>query len=390
MRILLHGIIMSMKESGGVYMKYLAKIYKTDRLNFMINMESLSFYVEKALRDAGIEFTYENENASGNVVVLRDDIPLLKPSTIKMLIKAHEISDCAYAVAPNEAVFVVRENIYNDVIISLNNKESFSEFVQSLRDRARGDSKMCTIDVSKMEIEDIDIKDKEFLIVDSCVKLSKAARTIRKRINKKHMRAGVVLTDAKTTYIGPRVEIGEGSIVLPGTFLEGESKIGRGCVIGPDARLVNMTVGDRTSVSNSVAFESKVGCDTQIGPFAYIRPHCGIGDHVKIGDFVEVKNAVIGNNTKASHLTYIGDADLGEGINMGCGTITVNYDGTKKSRTVIEDGAFIGSNSNLIAPVTVKKGGFVAAGSTITDEVPQDALSIARARQVNKTDWKIK
>ena len=158
-------------------------------------------------------------------------------------------------------------------------------------------------------------------------------------------------------------------------------------MIGPNTRLKNAKVGDRTEIQSSVVLDSKIGSDTSVGPFAYIRPGSVIGSGNKVGDFVEVKNATIGNGTKIAHLTYVGDADVGERVNFGCGTVVVNYDGIKKHRTVIEDDCFIGCNSNLVSPVTVRKGAYTAAGSTITDEVPEDALAIARARQVNKDGW---
>ena len=147
------------------------------------------------------------------------------------------------------------------------------------------------------------------------------------------------------------------------------------------------TVGDETEVNASQLNESTVGAHTTVGPFAYVRPNSKIGDHVKVGDFVEIKNSVIGNGTKISHLTYVGDSDCGERINFGCGTVTTNYDGFKKFRCTIGDDAFIGCNTNLIAPVTVGNGSYIAAGSTITDEVPADSLAIARERQVNKPGW---
>ncbi|MDR1641595.1 MAG: bifunctional UDP-N-acetylglucosamine diphosphorylase/glucosamine-1-phosphate N-acetyltransferase GlmU, partial [Clostridiales bacterium] len=159
------------------------------------------------------------------------------------------------------------------------------------------------------------------------------------------------------------------------------------CEIGPNTRIVDSAIGDCVTVSYSVILKSTVGSHADIGPFAYIRPNSKVGEHCKVGDFVEVKNSTIGDYTKASHLTYIGDSDVGEHVNFGCGTVTVNYDGEKKHRTVIKDNAFIGCNTNLVAPVTVEEGAYTAAGSTITQDVPEKSLSIARARQVNKTDW---
>ena len=147
------------------------------------------------------------------------------------------------------------------------------------------------------------------------------------------------------------------------------------------------TVGDETEINASQANKSVIGSHTTVGPFAYVRPNSKIGDHVRVGDFVEIKNSAIGDGTKISHLTYVGDSDVGKNINFGCGTVTVNYDRSKKYRTVIEDNAFIGCNTNLIAPVRVGEGAYIAAGSTITDDIPAMALSIARARQQNKKDW---
>ena len=230
----------------------------------------------------------------------------------------------------------------------------------------------------------------EFLGVNTKLQLAEATAVMRKRINAHHMLNGVILTDPSATYISPGVEIGADTVILPGCMLEGQTKIGMGCTIGMHTHLTNMQVGDRVVIQNSVAVDSAIGDDTNVGPFAYIRPHSEIGRHVKVGDFVEVKNAKIGDGTKASHLTYIGDADVGAGINFGCGTVTVNYDGKNKARTVIADGAFIGCNTNLIAPVNVGKNAYIAAGSTITDDVPPCNLGIARARQVNKDGWRDK
>ena len=197
----------------------------------------------------------------------------------------------------------------------------------------------------------------------------------------------VRFVDADHTYVGPAVTVGEGSTLLPGTILLGETAIGVGCVIGPNSMLTDCTVGDKVTINASQLVESTVEDECTVGPFAYVRPGCHIAKKVKVGDFVELKNSRIGEGTKISHLTYVGDSDVGAGVNFGCGTVTVNYDGKHKFRTVIGDHAFIGCNTNLVAPVTVGEGAFTAAGSTITDEVPADDLAIARARQVNKKGW---
>ena len=209
-------------------------------------------------------------------------------------------------------------------------------------------------------------------------------------IIKKHILNGVKIVDPSNTYIDEEVKIGEGTILLPGVILQGNTSIGENCQVGPFSTIENTKIGNNTVFKNSVAMDASIGDDTTVGPFAYIRPKSDIKNHVKIGDFVEIKNSVIDDGTKVSHLTYIGDSDVGKNINFGCGTVTVNYDGKNKFRTVIEDDAFIGCNTNLVAPVTVKKGAFIAAGSTITDDVDENSLAIARCRQTIKKDWKRK
>lgn len=227
----------------------------------------------------------------------------------------------------------------------------------------------------------------EILGVNSRAQLSEVTQILKRRINKKFMDEGVTIIDPESTYIEPDVSIGIDTIIYPGSIIQGKTVIGEDCVIGPNARIDSAKIGNDVSIESSVILESEIGSNTTVGPFAYIRPNSKIGSHIKIGDFVEVKNSTIGNNTKVSHLTYIGDADVGENVNFGCGTVVVNYDGHKKHRTVIEDEAFIGCNTNLVSPVTIHKEAFIAAGSTITENVPARALGIARARQVNKENW---
>jgi len=166
--------------------------------------------------------------------------------------------------------------------------------------------------------------------------------------------------------------------------LEGGTVIGSNCTIGPNSRIIDSTVRNNVTVESSKVIESCIDDGTSVGPFAYLRPGSNLGKNVKIGDFVEVKKSIIGDNSKSSHLAYIGDAEVGKNVNIGCGVVFVNYDGKKKHKTIVGDGAFVGSNSNLVAPVTIEKGGYVAAGSTITVDVKEGDLAIARARQVNK------
>lgn len=223
--------------------------------------------------------------------------------------------------------------------------------------------------------------------VNSRLQLAEAEEILRKRINELHMENGVTLIDRNSTYIGADVIIGQDTIIYPNNLIEGSTIIGRGVTLYPNSRIVDSKIMDNVTITSSVILESSVGKNTNVGPFAYIRPESVIGEDVKIGDFVEIKKSTIGNGTKVSHLTYIGDAEVGSHVNFGCGTVVVNYDGKNKFKTIVKDNAFIGCNTNLIAPVTVNEGAFTAAGSTITDDVPEGSLGIARAKQVNKLGW---
>lgn len=227
----------------------------------------------------------------------------------------------------------------------------------------------------------------ETLGVNDRVALSEAERTMRARIAEKHMRAGVSIIDPASTYISAQAKIGADTILQPNVMIEGDTLIGEDCIIYSNSHIVSSVIGDRTTIRSSVVLDSSIGTDTTVGPFAHIRPETKLGNDVKIGNFVEVKKSELGNNSKVSHLSYIGDAEVGTNVNIGCGTITVNYDGKNKHLTKIEDDSFIGCNSNLIAPVTVGKGSYVAAGSTISKNVPNDSLAIARARQENKEGY---
>jgi bifunctional UDP-N-acetylglucosamine pyrophosphorylase/glucosamine-1-phosphate N-acetyltransferase len=198
------------------------------------------------------------------------------------------------------------------------------------------------------------------------------------------MYSGVTIIDPDSTYIDDSVKIGRDTVIYPNTYLEGGTVIGSNCTIGPNSRIIDSTVRNNVIVESSKVIESCIDDGTSVGPFAYLRPGSNLGKNVKIGDFVEVKKSIIGDNSKSSHLAYIGDAEVGKNVNIGCGVVFVNYDGKKKHKTIVGDGAFVGSNSNLVAPVTIEKGGYVAAGSTITEDVKEGDLAIARARQVNK------
>ena len=210
---------------------------------------------------------------------------------------------------------------------------------------------------------------------------------MRMRKETELMEAGVTIMDPNTTFIDGDVKIGRDTIIYPNTYLEGNTVIGEDCAIGPNVRFTDMLVGNNVTVQFSYCHEAEILDGVTLGPYVHIRPGTIIGQNVKIGNFVEVKNSNIGEGTKLPHLQYIGDSDVGSNVNVGCGTVTCNYDGKQKYRTTIGDNAFIGCNTNLVAPVTVEEGAYIAAGSTITKNVPKDNLAVARSRQVNIELW---
>ncbi|MGL4741877.1 MAG: bifunctional UDP-N-acetylglucosamine diphosphorylase/glucosamine-1-phosphate N-acetyltransferase GlmU [Sarcina sp.] len=354
---------------------------------------------------------------SGVVAIFTGDAPLIQEETVKNLIETHinenNFATLLTSVIENPTGYgrIIRENDSVDRIVEhkdcsneelLVNEinagmycfdiESLLESLDKLsNDNAQGEYYLTdVIGILKSEGKKVGamITDFEETIgVNSRGELSIVEGILRNRINKKHLANGVTLIDEKSTYIGLDVEIGQDTIIYPNVVLEGNTKIGEDCILYSNSRLNNAIIGDRTTIESSVILDSSVGSDTTVGPFAYIRPDSSIGNHVKIGDFVEVKKSTIGDNTKVSHLTYIGDAKVGESCNFGCGTVVVNYDGKKKHQTVIGDHAFIGCNTNLVSPVEVEDNTYIAAGSTITDTVKEGSLAIARSKQTNIDGW---
>lgn len=217
--------------------------------------------------------------------------------------------------------------------------------------------------------------------------LAEATKVMQRRINERWMNFGVTIVDPDTTYISPDTVIGKDTTIYPGTILTGRNVIGSRCHVGPYAELHNAVLKDEVSVRHSVVFDSVIGKQTTVGPFAHLRNRVEVGEKVRIGNFVEIKNTKMGDCSKASHLSYLGDSFIGKRVNIGCGAITVNYNGVQKFETTIDDDAFIGCNVNLIAPVHIGRKSVVAAGSTITDDVPEESLAIARERQTNKVGY---
>jgi bifunctional UDP-N-acetylglucosamine pyrophosphorylase / glucosamine-1-phosphate N-acetyltransferase len=224
--------------------------------------------------------------------------------------------------------------------------------------------------------------------INSRTELAEVTTMVRQQKNEELMAAGVTLIDPATTYVDADVVVGPDTVIYPCVFLEGSTKIGEACEIHSGARIVNSTIGDRVCVRNhTVVTDSTVEAGAFLGPFAHIRPNSKVGEDVHIGNFVELKKTEMGKGAKANHLAYLGDATIGPKTNIGAGTITCNYDGEKKHQTVIGSGVFVGSNSTLVAPVTLADGSYIAAGSAVTTDVPAGALAIGRARQENKDGW---
>ncbi len=205
-----------------------------------------------------------------------------------------------------------------------------------------------------------------------------------------HEKNGVEIPYHQSVVIEDNVLIGKGTVIMPNTMLYSGTVIGENCIIGPNTLIKDSTIGNGVKLNSVQCYQSRVLDNADIGPFVHIRPNSVIGEKVHLGNFVEVKNSNIDTGTKVSHLTYVGDSDVGKRVNFGCGTVTVNYTGKAKFRCTVGDDVFLGCNTNLIAPVTIGDGAYTAAGSTITDDVPADSLGIARARQVNKIGWKLK
>ncbi len=355
----------------------------------------------------------------GTTLVVCGDTPLIRPETLQSLYEFHQQHNAKAtiltAVADNPFGYgrIIRNALgqveqiveqkdaseeqkfvkeINTGTYCFDNKALFEALKQVKNDNAQGEFYLPdVIEILKQQGEivtayatdDFD----EILGVNDRVALSQAEEIMRSRINEKHMRNGVTIINPLNTHISIEAVIGRDTIIKPGVVIEGNTIIGEDCIIGPNTQITDSRIGDRTTVTNSVVSTSTVGEDTAIGPFAHLRPESSLGNHVKIGNFVEVKKSTLGNDTKVSHLSYIGDAEVGNDVNIGCGSITVNYDGKNKHKTIIEDNVFVGCNSNLVAPVKIGAGSFIAAGSTITKEVPEDALAIARARQENKLDY---
>jgi bifunctional UDP-N-acetylglucosamine pyrophosphorylase/glucosamine-1-phosphate N-acetyltransferase len=356
---------------------------------------------------------------SGSILVLSGDTPLIQSVTIRKLVDKHLLTGAAVTVLtarvsdPTGYGRVVRNeeglvdkiiehkdaseaekqiDEINTGIYCFDHKGLFAALKEITPANAQGEYYLTDVIglfaekgrlVSAMTIED----PLETSGINDRVQLAEADRYMRMKIIENMMKSGVTVIDPSTTFVDRKARVGRDTVIHPFTILEGNTQIGEDCILGPGTRLVNTTIGNGVTIQNSIALDSRVDDNCQIGPFAYLRPETNLGKGVKIGDFVEIKKSTVGDGSKIPHMSYIGDAEIGQKVNIGAGTITCNYDGSKKWPTLIGDGAFIGSNTNLVAPVEVGVKAVVGAGSTISKDVPDGALGVGRAKQKNIKDW---
>ncbi|NFH90152.1 bifunctional UDP-N-acetylglucosamine diphosphorylase/glucosamine-1-phosphate N-acetyltransferase GlmU [Clostridium botulinum] len=386
---------------------------RTEEKNVTYSLQSEQLGTGHAVQCAS-EFL---KGKKGTVAVFAGDTPLIKESTIKNLFNTHIENKNAATIltaivddptgygriirSGNEVLKIVEHKDCNEEELKVNEMNSaiycfdiellYESLSKLSNNNEQGEYYLTdVIEILKSEGHNIGavITDFEETIgVNSRAQLAQAEEILKDRINLKHMENGVTLIDPKTTYIGIDVEIGKDTIIYPNNIFEGNTIIGERCTIYQNSRIKDSIIKNEVDIQSSVILDSSIGNNTTVGPFAYIRPESKIGEKARIGDFVEIKKSIIGDGTKVSHLTYIGDAEVGKQCNFGCGTVVVNYDGKKKYKTIIGDHSFIGCNTNLVSPVQVGDNTYIAAGSTITSEVQEGDLAVARAKQRNIKGW---
>ncbi len=362
------------------------------------------------------------DNNAGTLLVLCGDTPLITSETVEKLIKEHRDNNAVCSVLtaqvprPKGYGRIIRDK-YGHVVEIIEDKDATEEqrkideintgcycFNQEyLKDAlaqlnpANSQGEYYLTDVisyyqqQDLPVMGVTLKDyRELQGINNRLQLADAEQLLRDRINNALMLSGVTMVSPQNTFIDNNVKIGPDTIVLPNTYLRGDTTIGSSCEIGPGTTIVDSGVGDDVVINNSVIKESSIGNRCLIGPFSYLRPGTKLANDVKIGDFVEIKKSEVGTGSKIPHLTYIGDTQIGEKVNVGAGTITCNYDGKNKWKTILQDGCFIGSNTNLVAPVIVGENAVIGAGSTITKDVPAENLAVARGNQKNISGWAAK
>ncbi|GAM09138.1 bifunctional protein GlmU [Geobacter sp. OR-1] len=360
------------------------------------------------------------EGFSGTILILCGDVPLIRPETLQGMLAAHRDLGAALTVLTTHVdnpfgygrvvkgeggriLRIVEQkdatpeelkiNEINSGIYCVESEFLFAAVASLSNDNAQKEYYLTDIVLRAAEQEllalafSVDDPD-EVMGVNDRAQLAAAGAVLRKRINESLMLSGVTMIAPDTCYIDSGVKIGSDTIIHPNVHVSGNTIIGSECVIEPSVVIRNCTIADKVTLkAGSVMADSVIGEEAAIGPMAHLRPDSQLGAHVKIGNFVETKKIVMGEGSKASHLTYLGDASIGRDVNIGCGTITCNYDGVKKHRTVIGDGVFVGSDVQFVAPITVGANSLIAAGTTVTQDIPPDSLALARVPQVNKVGW---
>ena len=356
---------------------------------------------------------------SGTVVLLSGDVPLLRANTLRALMERHQNAGAAATVV---TAMVERPYGYGRIVRTAGRLARIVEerdatpaerrikeinsgiyafdlgpLFESLRgiasQNAQGEYYLTDLIAiyrrRRLPVETLAVDDpQEIRGINSRTELAEVSRIVRQTKNEELMAAGVTLIDPATTYIDPEAQVGPDTVIHPGVIIEGPTRIGSACEIQAYVRIADCDIGEKVTINSyCLLVGARVADGAAVGPFAHLRPETTVGERAKIGNFVELKKTSLGPGSKVSHLSYLGDAEIGTNVNVGAGTITCNYDGRVKSRTVVEDGAFIGSDTQLIAPVRVGKGAYVGAGSSITDDVPAGALGIGRGRQVNVEGW---
>ncbi len=353
----------------------------------------------------------------GTTLIMYGDIPLVQPETITRLFEAHEGYDLTVATTiledpamygrimkdeqgrllriveykdANEAERAIQE--INTGIYCIDNELLWKHIDEIDNNNAQKEYYITDIVEifykNNYKINTLVVEDEfEVMGINDRSELLSANQWLQARINNHWLKQGVSLIDPSTIYIDPDVTIGMDTIIYPNVRLEKATKIGEGSIIYSNSVIINGSIGDDTSIDSSRIVDSKVGNHCSVGPTSHLRHGTVVSDYTKIGNFVEIKNSFIGYNVRCSHLTYIGDAEVGNDVNFGCGVVTVNYDGKNKYKTIIEDGAFIGSNANLIAPVKIGKNAVVAAGTTVNKDVDEGDMAIGRVRQENKSGY---
>lgn len=359
------------------------------------------------------------EGYDGDVMILCGDTPLLRESTLKSLYEYHKESGAVTTILTSiyENPFgygrIVKDNGLVKAIVEekeaseeikkikevnagvycFNSKELFKALDKIDNNNEKGEyylTDVIGIQVSEnKKVQSFILEDKmEILGVNSKVELAQAGKVLRDRKNRELMEEGVILIDPETTYVEESVKVGKDTVLYPGVVLQGKTVIGENCEIIGNSRIIDSVLGNNIRVESSVIEESILENGVTMGPFAHIRPKSLLKERVHIGNFVEVKKSTLEKGVKAGHLTYLGDAQVGENTNIGAGTITCNYDGVNKFKTVIGKDAFIGSDSMLVAPVNIGEKALIGAGSVITKDVPSNSLAVSRSKQIIKTDWR--